>query len=778
MPELLLELLSEEIPARMQARAAADLKRIAAEELKAARLEFDDVRTFVTPRRLVLVVDGLPERQPDIKEERRGPRVGAPEKAVIGFGTSIGLSTEQVDKLNEIEIDGARLPFKVTREWAVEDEIEVSAKSTATGEFFFVHREIGGRNIAEILPNLLHQAIRSLVWPKSMRWGTSDFHWVRPIRNVVAIFDGKVLQGKIEIGTLIFEEELPELLDWQVPNPLPFTGTTTGHRFLAPDPIPVENFSDYEEKLRKAYVILDSAERREIIAREVERLSVEEGFNVRDDQELLEEVIGLVEWPVVRIGRIDEGFMGLWSDVLVTAMRRHQKYFSLLEKDGSLAPRFIVVADTEPKDEGKAIVAGNERVLRARLADARFFKDQDMSQPLENYVPRLDQLVFHARLGSMLDKVLRVERLAGSICVDLLDANPKFVVRAAHLCKADLVTQMVGEFPELQGIMGGRYAFYGPPFEDAEIATAIREHYSPLGPSDQCPTAPTSVAVALADKIDTLVGFFAIGEKPTGSKDPYALRRSALGVIRLIIENNLQLSLHAICEAAYEPYGDQLLHDHEYAQYLSKKHLSEEQLADENIEQIWEDKLARLALHFEAVDIAITLLVFCADRLKVHLREQGVRHDLIEALFSRGNEDDLLRLVRKADALKVFLETDDGSNLLTAYRRANNIVRIEEKRDGENYLGGVIEDLFSQDEEKILWDKLSEIESLSRPKSEMAEFTEVLQALATLRGPVDRFFDEVTVNCDDESLRENRLRMLSEISACLDAVADFSKIEG
>jgi glycyl-tRNA synthetase beta chain len=696
MAELLLELFSEEIPARMQARAAEDLKRLVTEKLKEAGLSVTRAEAYATPRRLALVVDGLPESQPDLKEERRGPRAGAPEQAIQGFLKASGLAS-----LDQCE-----------------------QRDTGKGVFWFAVMEKKGGRTAEMLPALLSDAIVALPWPKSMRFADQAFRWVRPLHAIVATFDGAPLEGAVDLGggkTLAFGNE------------------TRGHRFLAPESFVVAEFGDYRVKLKESYVILDPAERRALIATQAEKLAAAEGLTVKPDDALLDEVTGLVEWPVVLMGSIDEAFMAVPPEVLTTSMRTHQKYFSLLKSDGSLAPRFIVVANMAAKDGGKTIVAGNERVLRARLADAKFFWDQDRKVKLEERVPALKDIVFHAKLGTVADKSDRVETLAFELASMIPGADIDQVRTAARLAKADLTSGVVGEFPELQGIMGRYYALHEG--EKKAVADAIAEHYGPLGPNDRCPTAPVSVAVALADKIDTLVGFFAIDEKPTGSKDPFALRRAALGVIRLILENKLRLPLLKVFAAANRLLGDQL---------------------------------GTKAAGFDKDG----LLDFFADRLKVALREQGVRHDLISAVFALGGEDDLVRLLARVEALKKFLDSDDGANLLTAYKRASNIVRIEEKKDGATYDGAIDAGKLTVAEEKALHGALAEARAASAKSLQAEDFAGAMAALAKLRRPVDDFFDKVTVNCDDAALRANRLRLLSQIRATLHGVADFSRIEG
>ncbi len=688
--KLLLELLSEEIPARMQARATDDLKRLVCDGLKEAGLEFESAEAFVTPRRLALVVDGIPEKQPDIDEERRGPRADAPVHAVKGFKGSLP--------------KGAK----------------VEKRQTEKGEFFFAVVKQKGFPSDILIGQIVIDVVRKFPWPKSMNWGEGHGPWVRPIHNILCLFGPRAsIAITLEPGR-----------DFR-------TTETMGHPFLSPKWFAVKNFADYKAKLLAAQVMLDPAERASVIEAEAQKLAKKAKLKLKHDPGLLAEVAGLVEWPVVKMGSIDKAFMDLPPEVLTTVMRHHQKYFALLDKKGKLAPKFIVVANTETKDRGKVMVAGNERVLRARLADAKFFWDQDRKRTLESRVQELAGRVFHAQLGTVMDKVIRVEELASELA-ESCGANSSDARWAARLCKADLSTGMVAEFPILQGVMGRYYALNDG--ENADVATAIAEHYGPLGPNDNCPSAPVSIAVALADRIDTLVGFFGIKEFPTGSKDPYALRRSALGVIRLILENDLRINLSGIFEFAGQQYGQ------------------------------WDQG--------QFAEISGDLLNFLNDRLTVALREKGFPHDLVNALFARGGEDDLWRLVQKAKSLKEFLETDDGANLLVAYRRAHNIVRIEEKKDSERYSGKVDENLFSRDEERELWISLNEVEQANPSKPDMAEFDQVLSVLAKLRRPVDRFFDEVTVNCDDSYLRKNRLRLLSEIASCLNRVADFSKIEG
>ena len=729
MPELLLELFSEEIPARMQARAAEDLKRLVTEGLRENGLTFEKAQAFVTPRRLALVVDGLPDTQPDVREERRGPRVGAPSKAVEGFLKANGLTS--VDQCEQ--------------------------RDTGKGVFWFVVSYRHGVESRALIPDIICDVLASFPWRKSMRWGMGverggalllengsrllsengnvirsedrPFRWVRPLHRIVCLFDGDPVPFEIDL----------------VDRKVVAGDKTVGHRFHAPKPFKVKDFADYNAKLQAGHVEPDAGVRRARILEKAREIAKDEGLTLNEDAAgaVVEEVARMVEWPVVLAGSIDEAFLHLPPEVLTTVMERHQKYFSLRKPNGDLAPRFIVVADIEAEDGGKEIIAGNERVLRARLSDARFFWDQDRKQTLASRAPALKDIVFHAKLGSIDEKVDRMQALAVELAGVIEGADKDRVRSAARLCKADLTTEMVGEFPELQGVMGRYYALHDG--ESDEVAEAIAEHYAPQGPNDACPTAPVSVAVALADKIDTLTGFFAVGETPTGSKDPFALRRAALGAIRLILENEVSFDLRPVLDHARGLYGNSGT------------------LKGDVSDRDW-------------IDAREGLRAFFVDRLKVHLKERGLRHDLVEAVFAVSGEDDLLRLVRKADALKDFLATDDGADLLTAYRRANNIVRIEQRKDDKDYHGEVKDDLLVQDEERILWEKLAGVVNL--PTRDMAQFAQVLGALATLREPVDAFFDEVTVNTDDPPLRENRLKLLSEIAMTLDKVADFSQIEG
>ncbi len=689
MPELVFEILSEEIPARFQQDAARRLKQDLERALTEARLAFATVTTEVTPRRLVAFVEGLAARQPDIAEERRGPREGAPQQALEGFARAAGV--------------------------AVGDLV---VKETPKGRFHFATVREEGRPAAEVLAELLPALIRSFAWPKAMRWGEGSLRWVRPIRGLLAVLDGRPVSFALDGITA--------------------GSTTTGHRFHAPAPIAVTSAAQYRKALADAHVRLSFAERIEAIADGARRLCAEAGLRLVEDDGLLAENAGLAEWPVAMPGRFDEAFLRLPEEVLVTAMARHQKVFATRDPgSGRLAPAFVFVADRDPaRADAAAITRGNERVLAARLADARFFWEQDLKTPLEDRLPQLAEIVFHERLGSLLERVKRIEALAAGIAQEYLPGTDVALVRrAARLAKCDLVTGMVGEFPELQGVMGRYYALAQG--EPEAVADAIAEHYAPKGPADRCPSAPVSVAVALAEKIDTLVGFFGIGLPPTGSKDPFALRRAALGVIRLIVENDLRLPLGAVLERARALYHVPL----------------------------------------PAFDPA-ALIAFFAERIKVQSRERGVRHDLIDAVFAASADDDLVRLLRRVEALAALIESEDGANLLTGYRRAANILRIEERRDGRVYREPPDPALFVAEEERALSVALAAAREEAGAALAAEDFTGAMRVLARLRPVVDAFFDHVTVNAEDPRLRENRLRLLNAVREAVDAVADFSKIEG
>ena len=683
MAELLLELFSEEIPARMQMRAAEDLARMLGDGLKDAGLSFDTVRSFATPRRLAVVVDGLPARSPDVSEEKKGPRVGAPDAAVQGFLKSAGLKS------------------------LVQAEIRPDKK----GDFYLTLIERPGRATPEVVAEIVPEIVRNFPWAKSMRWGSGRLRWV--LHSILCIFGGKVVPFEID-GIKSGKE-------------------TRGHRFMAPKPFAVRNFDDYAKRLRDAYVILDGREREAIILKGAQKLAAKQELVLVEDMALLAENAGLTEWPVALMGSFDESFLEVPGEVLATSMKAHQKCFSL-RRGEHLANRFILVANLEAKDRGKAVVAGNERVIAARLSDAKFFFDHDRNVMLEERVPKLREIVFHEKLGTQYERVQRVRVLAREIA-KLVRADPDLAERAAILAKADLTSDMVGEFPELQGVMGRYYALEQE--EDEAVADAIGTHYKPVGPSDDVPREKVAVAVALADKLDMLVGFWTIDEKPTGSKDPYALRRAALGVIRIVLENDLRLPLNDVTRAA-----------------LMK----------------WKN------IPGGGAETQQSLLAFFADRLKVHLRDQGARHDLVDAVLSLGG-DDLLMIVRRVEALGSFLDTEDGEHLLTGTKRAINILRIEEKKASCSYDQPPDASLLKQPEEKALAKTVDEVERAAAAAVANEDFEAAMAAMAKLRPPVDAFFDIVTVNTDDPRLRENRLRLLNRIRATTLTVADFSKIE-
>ncbi|HWK45904.1 MAG TPA: glycine--tRNA ligase subunit beta [Stellaceae bacterium] len=705
MADLLFELLTEEIPARMQARAAEDLARSFTKELAAIGLACTEVASYATPRRLTLAASGLPDRQPDRADEVKGPRVGAPDQAIQGFLRSAGLASIEACEIRD----------------------------TGKGGVYFAVKRVAGAAIEQVLPGVLRQVIDTLSWPKSMRWADHDFRWVRPLRNILAIIDRNGASSVIDLRFPLKRDDQDACL---IAN-----DRTTGHRFMSSGEVAVTGFEDYRARLRERFVILDASERRAKIQADATAAAAGQGLTVKDDPGLLEEVTGLVEWPVTYLGRIDPTFMTLPPEVLTTSMRSHQKYFACLDAAGVVAPAFIVIANRTTTDGGKQVVAGNERVLRARLSDAMFFWDQDRKAKLESRVGRLKERIFHAKLGTVYDKVERMATLVEVLAQMVPNADLALARRAVLLAKADLSSALVGEFPELQGIMGRYLALHDG--EAPEVAEAIAQHYAPLGPSDTVPTTPVSILVSLADKIDTLAGFFAIDERPTGSKDPYALRRACLGIIRVILENKSRLPLRPVFDQALGTLADRV-----------------------------PDLAARRA------GLVDGLMEFVADRLKVFMREQGVRHDLVAAVFSLGDEDDLVRLLARTRALADFLATDDGANLLIAYRRASKIVLIEEKKDAVAYRGEADPQFLRLPEETALSIRLAEVGLLSDKALRQEDFTRAMSALATLRRPIDEFFDRVTVNIDDPALRANRLRLLAKIWGTLNQVADFSTIEG
>ncbi|PJG50053.1 glycine--tRNA ligase subunit beta [Bradyrhizobium forestalis] len=743
MPDLLLELFSEEIPARMQAKAADDLRRMVTDKLVAEGLVYEGAKAFATPRRLALTVHGIPARQPDLKTERRGPKVGAPDAAVQGFLKATGLKS----------LDEAKI------------------QRDPKGDFYIGLIEKPGRDAIDVLAEILPVIIRTFPWPKSMRWGArsgkpGSLNWVRPLHAITATFG--------------LETEEPDVVKFEV-NGIESGQTTYGHRFLAPAAINVRRFEDYEAKLLDAKVVLDPERRKDAILTDAKQLAFAQGFELVEDQNLLDEVAGLVEWPVVLMGSFEPEFLTTPAEVIRATIRNNQKCFVVRDpKTGKLANKFILVANIEATDGGSTIIAGNERVIRARLSDAKFFYETDLKTKLEDRLPKFEQIVFHEKLGTQAQRIRRIQDLAAEIA-PLVGADVEKAKRAAHLAKADLLTEVVGEFPEVQGLMGRYYALAQG--EDASVAAACEEHYKPQGPADRVPSDPLSVAVALADKIDTLVGFWEIDEKPTGSKDPFALRRAALGVIRLLTQNSIRMSLQRpIARAAFLIWSDlgnakileiigRVRSVSKYVNYGGELKIDGRALADEGISLSVDDLNAKLS------GLGRELLAFFADRLKVQLREQGARHDLVDAVFALGGQDDLLMVVRRVEALGKFLDSDDGKNLLAGTKRAGNILSIEEKKDKRSFDGAPDAALYSLAEERALARAIGEVKAEASAAVAKEDFTAAMSAMAKLRPPVDAFFDKVRVNDDDAKVRENRLKLLNEIRSATRAVADFSKIQ-
>ncbi|MGA8611175.1 MAG: glycine--tRNA ligase subunit beta [Xanthobacteraceae bacterium] len=721
MPDLLFELFSEEIPARMQARAAEDLRKAVTDRLIEAGLAYDGAKAFVTPRRLALSVHGVPARQPDVREEKKGPRVGAPENAIAGFLKAAGLKS------------------------IAEAKVQPDKK----GDFYVAVIEKPGRAAIEVIGEILPAVVKSFPWPKSMRWGVQSkepgaLTWVRPLHSIVATFGP--------------ETEDPDIVPFQVDG-IAAGNETRGHRFMAPEPFTVRRLADYMQKLDHAKVVLDAERRRNIIFTEAKQLAFAQGLELVEDEGLLAEVAGLVEWPVVLMGSFDEKFLRIPEEVIRATIRNNQKCFVLRDAaHAKLVDKFLLVSNIEAADGGKAIVAGNERVIRARLSDAKFFYETDLKTRLEDRLPKFKDIVFHEKLGTQAERIERIERLAAELA-PLVGANVEKAKRAARLCKADLLTEVVGEFPELQGLMGKYYA--EAQGEDEAVAHACEDHYKPKGPDDLVPSDPVSIVVALADKIDTLVGFWAVDEKPTGSKDPYALRRAALGAIRLVLENQLRLRLRTV-----------------FLEELQKQEHVQRVMPENN----WPPMFGRLSVIEKGAQLRriVTgeLLEFFADRLKVQLREQGARHDLVDAVFALEGQDDLLLIVRCVEALGKFLDTEDGKNLLSGYKRATNIIRIEEKKDKREYTDAPVPHFYQLPEEKALAEAITIAKSNAKRAVADEDFAAAMRDMAKLRPYVDAFFDKVTVNVDDPALRENRLKLLSEIREAVRAVADFSRIEG
>jgi len=688
-PELLLELLTEEIPARMQARAAEDLCRLVGAAL--APIAIGTPRGFSGPRRIGLVMEVQARAETAAKEER-GPRIAAPEAALAGFLKKHGVEREAL---------------------------------TQAGDFWVLVKPGSSIEAAALAAQALPDVLWNFPWPKSMRWGVSAFTWVRPLQRILCLLDGAVVPFALVRGE-------------DAAHGLASGDATEGHRVHAPGAFSVRGYADYVVQLRKHFVLVDTAERLGVIRDGVASLAAAEGLEVVPDEGLLAEVAGLVEWPVPLLGGIDAAFMDLPAEVMRTSMRVNQRYFALRFPDGRPAPRFALVANIAASDGGAALVAGNERVLRARLSDARFFWDQDLKTPLEDLLPKLDGVVFHAKLGTQRQRVRRLERLAGLIA-PMAGADPALAARAARLAKADLASGMVGEFPELQGVMGGYYARAGG--EAPAVAAAIAQHYRPLGPTDAVPEAPIGIAVAMADKLDQLAGFFAKGEKPSGSGDPFALRRAALGVIRTIREHQLRVSARTLILEALGVENGSIG--------------------------------AKLGID-GARQITIELLDFILDRLRIQLRSEGFPPDILTAAI--GTDDDILRIIARAEALRALIDSDDGKSLLAAYKRAQNILRIEDKKDGP-HTGPIDPALLTLPQEIALESALTGIEPQVAEQLAAEEFTGATHALASLRAPLDAFFTDIMVNDPDPALRKNRLRLLSRLKSAMESVADLSKIE-
>ncbi|MDP2802035.1 MAG: glycine--tRNA ligase subunit beta [Phreatobacter sp.] len=768
MPDLLLELLSEEIPARMQADAAAHLQKAVTDALVARGCLYEGARAVVTPRRIALSVHGLPAASPDVKEERKGPRVGAPEAAIQGFLKAAGLTS----------IDQATIQSDPKK-----------------GDSYIAVIDKPGRPVPEVIAEIVPEIIRAFPWPKSMRWGaasvsSSSLRWVRPLQSILCTFGP--------------ETEDPEVIRFAIDGIIA-GDTTRGHRFMAPGDIRVRRMDDYLTSLEKAFVVADPEERKRRILTDARNLCFAQGLELVEDEGLLNEVAGLVEWPVVLMGAFEESFLAIPDEVIRATIRANQKCFVVRDpKTGRLANRFVLTANLEASDGGRAIVAGNERVIRARLSDALYFWQTDQkplpdfenaaAKPLDQRMAKLRALnvVFHEKLGTQGERVDRIKALARHIA-PLVGADPDLAERAAELAKADLMTEVVGEFPEVQGLMGRKYALLQG--EHESVAAAIEDHYKPQGPSDRVPTDKVAVAVALADKLDTLVGFWAIDEKPTGSKDPFALRRAALGVIRLVMENGLSMKLvpaavlsgRAIMADLLQAHAGKVKGTLELARHTGD--LNPDGLLSRLTHTSTDAVRALRGTPIVAIPPqdwerhrSADLLSFFHDRLKVLLRDQGQRHDLVDAVLASGEgNDDLLLVVRRVEALAGLLGTEDGKNLLAGTKRAINILRIEEKRDGRAYDGAPDSALVhakGEPEERALFALLQSASAHARDHVAREDYAGAMKALAELRPAVDAFFDKVTVNAEDAALRENRLKILAELRAATATVADFSKIEG
>ncbi|WP_170390479.1 glycine--tRNA ligase subunit beta [Ruegeria arenilitoris] len=739
MPDLLIELFSEEIPARMQTRAGEDLKKRITDGLVEAGLTYAHAHALTTPRRLTLAVEGLLAESPTIREERKGPKVGAPEKAIEGFLRGAGISRDQLEE-----------------------------RDTPKGAVYFATIEKPGRPAAGIVAEVLADTIRNFPWPKSMRWGSSSLRWVRPLHSILCILSD-------EAGAQVVPMEIDGITAGD---------TTEGHRFMAPGRFAVTGFEDYAAKLKRAFVVLSPEERAEHIWNDAQNMAFAAGLEVVEDKSLLAEVAGLVEWPVVLMGQIDDEFLDLPPEVLQTSMKEHQKFFSVRNPATGRIERFITVANRETTDNGATILAGNQKVLSARLADAKFFWENDLrvaKADITQWTRALENVTFHNKLGTQAQRIDRIAALARELA-PVTGADPDQAEKAARLAKADLSSEMVYEFPELQGLMGRYYIEAAG--EDAAVAAVAQEHYSPLGPSDDVPTAPLSVTVALADKLDTLTGFWAIDEKPTGSKDPFALRRAALGISRLVLENDLRLSLDRFFDSQLiraESAINEALPEANVLDLL-------EEIAERGVFgaafQAVKDKIgglpatAFLELEKKVPDASDDLLSFFHDRLKVFLRDEGIRHDVIDACIAMDGNDDLNLLVKRARALNVVIATEDGENLVQGFKRANNILTQAEEKDGVEYSFGADLKFAETDSEKALFAALDQAQAKIAPALKAEDFPAAMAAMAALRGPIDAFFEDVQVNSDNAVLRRNRLNLLSQIRQICSSVADLTKIEG
>ncbi|MDX2485759.1 MAG: glycine--tRNA ligase subunit beta [Pseudodonghicola sp.] len=748
MPDLLIELFSEEIPARMQARAAEDLKKRMTDGLVEAGLTYAGAAAFSTPRRLTLTLEGLLAESPTLREERKGPKVGAPDKAIEGFLRGAGLTRDQLEE-----------------------------RDTPKGAIYFASIEKPGRPAAEIVAEVLEATIRNFPWPKSMRWGTGTLRWVRPLHSILCILSD-------EAGAQVVPLDVDGIVAGD---------STEGHRFMAPGRFSVTSFDDYNARLKRAHVILSPLERADHIWADATNRAFAAGLEVVEDNGLLAEVAGLVECPVVLMGEIGEDFLDLPPEVLQTSMKEHQKFFSVRDPKSGRIVKFVTVANRETTDHGATILAGNQKVLAARLSDAKFFWENDLrvaTSDLTVWTRALENVTFHNQLGSQGERIRRIAALARDLA-PAVGADPSDAQQAAELAKADLSSEMVYEFPELQGVMG-RYYIAAAGLSD-QIAAVAEEHYSPLGPSDDVPTAPLSVAVALADKLDTLTGFWAIDEKPTGSKDPFALRRAALGVIRLVLTNDLRLPLDRYIDGQILRHKIQLNHDADEAQIAALHDINDE-IADHGV---FGAALRTVLARFDAnpevdtsetsllhsvgnliPDLSTDLMAFLHDRLKVYLRDQGIRHDVIDACIAMPGHDDLNQLVKRATALGAVLQTEDGENLIQGFKRANNILTQAEEKDGVEYSFGADAKFAETDSERALFAALDAAQTQIAPALDSEDFPEAMAAMAALRGPIDAFFDEVQVNSDNETLRRNRLNLLHQICTTCGKVADLTLIAG